>query len=159
MGRDARLRVRNGWKADIVDCRAALRHHRVMNDHERGFLTFLAEPSKRRMETLLERGDKRRRDVRSLLHHSVRLDPRFAHHLTGSDAFSAPVEAMLRERGAPSNCYVVAASRDLDGREMPLGEALEAVIGMGDGAFVSCIPGRLGFYEYEGPRSSYLLSR
>jgi len=111
------------------------------------------------LETLLELGEKRRRDVQELLDHSVRLDPRFAQHLTGSEAFSGPVEAMLRKRGAPSTCYVLAANSDLDGREMPLGEALDAVIGMGDGAFVLCIPGRLGFYEYEDMKSSYLLSR
>jgi hypothetical protein len=130
-----------------------------MNEHERGFLAFLAEPTKRRLETLLELGEKRRRDIRGLLHHSVRLDLRFAQHLTGSDAFSGPVEAMLRKRGAPPSCYVLAANSDIDGREMPLGEALAAIIGMGDGAFVSCIPGRLGFYEYEDMKSSYLLSR
>ena len=130
-----------------------------MNDHERGFLAFLAEPTKRRLETLLELGEKRRRDVRKLLHHSVRFDPRFAQHLAGSDVFSGPVETMLRKRGAPSTCYVLAANSDLDGREMPLGEALDAIIGMGDGAFVSCVPGLLGFYEYEDSKSSYLLSR
>ena len=130
-----------------------------MNDHERGFLAFVAEPTKRRLETLLELGEKRRRDVRELLHHSVRLDPRFAQHLTGGEPFSGPVEAMLRKKGAPSTCYVLAANSDLDGREMPLGEALDAIIGMGGGAFVSCIPGRLGFYEYEDMKSSYLLSR
>lgn len=42
---------------------------------------------------------------------------------------------------------------------MPLSEALNAIMGMGDGAFVSCIPGRLGFYEYEDVKSSYLLSK
>ncbi len=42
---------------------------------------------------------------------------------------------------------------------MPLREALEAIIGIGNGAFVSCIPGRLGFYEYESMKSSYLLQR
>ena len=130
-----------------------------MNDHERGYLAFLAEPTRRRWEALLELGEKRRRDVRELLHHSVRLDPRFAQHLTGGDAFYGPVEAMLRKRGAPPTCYVLAANSDIDGREMPLGEALEAVTGMGNGAFVSCIPGRLGFYEYEDMKSSYLLSR
>ncbi len=66
---------------------------------------------------------------------------------------------MLRERGAPSTCYVLAADSDLDGRELPVGEALEAIIGMSNGAFVSCIPGRLGFYEYESMKSSYLLQR
>ena len=130
-----------------------------MNDHERGFLAFLAEPTKRRMETLLELGEKRRSDVRGLLHHSVRLDPRHARHLKGGDASPGPVEAMLRERGAPSTCYVLSANSDLDGRDLPLGEALDAIIGMQDGAFVSCIPGRLGFYEYEDIKSSYLLVR
>jgi hypothetical protein len=62
-------------------------------------------------------------------HHSVDLDPRFAHHLTGSDAFSGHVEAMLRTRGAPPTCYLLAAKTDLDGRELPLGEALDAIIG------------------------------
>ena len=130
-----------------------------MNDHERGFLAFLAEPTKRRMETLLELGEKRRPDVRGLLDHSVRLDPRFCQHLTGSEAFSGPVEAMLLTRRAPSTCYVLAANSDLDGREMPIAEALNAIVGMGSGAFISCIPGRLGFFEYETTKSSYLLSR
>ena len=130
-----------------------------MNDHELGFLEFLAEPGARRIRTLLELGAKRRRDVRALLHHAVHLDPRFSQHITGSDAFSGPVEARLHKLGAPAKCYVLAANSDLDAREMPLREALDAIIGMGDGAFVSCIPGRLGFFEYEDMKSSYLLSK
>jgi hypothetical protein len=126
-----------------------------MNDHERGSLAFLAEPTRRRMEILLELGEKRRGDVRSLLPHWVRFDPRFAQHLTGSQAFPGHVEALLRKRGAPSICYVLGS--DLDGSEMPLNEALDAIIGMGNGAFVSCIPGRLGFHEYARMKSSYLL--
>ena len=75
-----------------------------MNDHERGFLAFLAEPTKRRMEALFDLGEKRRRDVRELLHYSVSLDPRCARHITDNDAFPGPVEAILRKRGAPSTC-------------------------------------------------------
>lgn len=129
-----------------------------MNDHEKGFLAFLAEPTKRRMGTLLELGQKRRDDVRALFDHSVRLNQSCCHHLSGNEAASASVEAKLRLRGAPANCYVLSADRRLDGREMPLTDALEAIIGKGNGAFVSCIPGRLGFYEYEDVKSSYLLS-
>jgi len=88
------------------------------------------------METLLDLGERRREDARSLLHHAVRLDPRYAQHLMGSDAFSAPSEAMLRKKGAPATCYVFAAASRLDGREMPLREALDAIIGMGNGAFM-----------------------
>ena len=130
-----------------------------MNDHELGFLTFLAEPTKRRMETLLELGEKRRADVRDLLHHSVRLDTRFCQHLNGGEAFTNWVEAALQKRGAPSTCYVLAVDKGLDGREMPLRSALANVIGMGDAGFISCIPGRLGFYEYSAAQSSYLLHR
>jgi hypothetical protein len=130
-----------------------------MNEHERGFLAFLGEPTKRRMETLLGMGEKRRHHVRALLPHAVRLDPRYSRHLDGEEALSGAVEAMLRKRGAPSTCYVLAASSELDGREMVLGEALANVSRLGDGAFLSCIPGRLGFYEYEDANSSFLLAR
>lgn len=130
-----------------------------MNDHELAFVEFLAEPSRGRIKTLLELGEKRRPDVRSLLHNAVRLEPRFSRHLTGGDAFSGPVEEMLLNRGAPPTCYVIGGDGDLDGREMPLRDALEAIIGMGSGAFLSSIPGRLGFYEYAGMKSSYLLSK
>ena len=89
----------------------------------------------------------------------MNLAPRLAQQIIGSEAFTGPLEAMLRKRGAPPDCYVLSANSALDGREMRLGEALEAIIGMGSGTFVSCIPGRLGFYEYEDMKSSYLLSR
>lgn len=130
-----------------------------MNEHERGFLDFLAEPTKRRMATLLELGGKRRREVRALLDHSVRLHPLSCKHLNGREADASSVAATLRKLGAPPTCFVVSADSDLDGREMPLVDALNAIIAKGNGAFVSCIPGRLGFYEYEDMKSSYLLSR
>jgi hypothetical protein len=130
-----------------------------VNAHERGFPTFLAEPGKGRMMRLLEMGEKRRRKIRSLLHHAVRLDPRYRTHLTGSDDFASTVERLLRDRGAPADCYLIAADSDLDGRDMPLGEALWAISGNGNGAFISCIPGRLGYYRYEDIKSGYLLHR
>lgn len=42
---------------------------------------------------------------------------------------------------------------------MPLDEALRAVVGRGMGAFVSCVPGRLAYFESEEPGSRYLLHR
>jgi len=121
--------------------------------------TFLAEPSQRRLRTLLELGEKRRKEVRGLLHHAVKLDPRFSEHLSGVSAYPGPVEALLRARGAPDMCFVLAADPDLDGREMPLAEALDAISGSSNGAFVSCIAGRLGYYEYEDMKSSFILQR
>jgi hypothetical protein len=47
----------------------------------------------------------------------------------------------------------------LDGRELALGDALSRVVGRGMGAFVSCVPGQLGYFEGEGPHERWLLSR
>ncbi|WP_338503964.1 hypothetical protein V6R86_09200 [Sphingomonas kaistensis] len=154
--------VANGWKADIaevsIDCSYPVRQHNLMNDHERGLLAFVAEPNRSRMERLLQLGPKRRGDARSLLR-SIELNPRFSEHLKGSEAFPLPAEVNLRRRGAPSTCYVFASDSGLDGREMLLGEALEAVVGMGEAALISCIPGHLAFYEGDYMKMSYVLSK
>jgi hypothetical protein len=56
---------------------------------------------------------------------------------------------MLQQRGAPEQCCVVSESVGLDARTLPLKEALELIIGMSTGTLVSCIPGRLGYFEGE----------
>jgi len=130
-----------------------------MNDHELGFLQFLAEPGRRRMQTLLELGPRRRRDVRALLDHAIVLDDRHATHLAGEDASMAKVEALLRRHGAPETCFVISSDKRMGGREMPLGEALAALAGSDSGTYLSCVPGRLGYFQYEDVRSAYLLRR
>ena len=92
-----------------------------------------------------------------MLHHEIRLDERYAHYLEGPSAFPEPIFVSLRTKGAGETCYVFGG--ELDGEITPLDRALKLMCGMGSGFFVSCVPGRLGFFEYEGPKSSYLLAR
>lgn len=128
-----------------------------MNEHESGFLQFIAEPGRRRMQTLLGLGPKRRSDVRALLDHAIVLDDHLATRLEGKGTSAVQVEALLLGHGAPRTCYVISSDKKLDGREMLLRDALTDVVSSGFGAFVSCIPGRLGYFEYEDVRSAYLL--
>lgn len=130
-----------------------------MNSHEQGFLEFLAEPTRRRMATLLALGEKRRTDVRALFDHGCRLDPRFSRHLQGKAAFAEPIARLLIGQGAPRECHVLASDAALDGLEMPLDEALKRIVGMGSGAYISCVPGRLGFFEFADRNSSYFITR
>ncbi len=130
-----------------------------MNEHELGFTTFLAEPMQRRIKTLLELGPKRRKDVRELLDHAVTLDRRYARHLDGSETSAGSVAATLRKHGAPKTCYLISADEGLDGREMPLEDAVDAVSGSFSGGFVSCVAGKLGYFEYEDMKSAYLLKK
>lgn len=128
-----------------------------MDEHERGFLAFLTEQKRRRVGALLESGPKRRGDLRALLDHAIDFDPRRAKRIAGAEAFPGAIEAMLVARGAPAACHILSACRDLDGQTLPLREALDAVVGKGHGSFLSCIAGRLGFFEGEGPGESWLL--
>jgi hypothetical protein len=130
-----------------------------MNEHELGFIAFLAPPSGRRFRTLLELGAKRRNDLRALLDHGLNLDPHSAFPLEGRSASAPAIEDALFARGAPSICRVTSADRVLDGREMPLRGAINAISGTSFGSFISCIPGKLGYFEYEDLRSAYLLCR
>ena len=128
-----------------------------MNEHEAGFLTFIEQPQQRRLKALFDLGEKRRREVRSLLHHAIRLDARYCKKLPGGDQFAPRIEEILRQRGAPETCFVIAVDPTLDGRILTLREALEAIIGSSNGAFVSSIPGKLGYFEYEDASSGRLL--
>ena len=130
-----------------------------MNAHELGFPDFLAGKSQRRVRTLFELGPKRRKDVRALLDHAIELDPRYCRHLTGSESLASAVDQLLRSLGAPETCFVISANENLDGREMLLADAVAAVSGGYSGAFLSCIPGKLGYFEYEDIKSAYLLRK
>jgi hypothetical protein len=130
-----------------------------MNEHELGFTTFLAQPTQRRVRTLLELGPKRRKDVRALLDHALTLDRRYAHRLEGSQTSAGLIADTLRKHSAPETCYLISADEALDGREMPLSAAVKAVSGSFHGGFISCIPGKLGYFEYEDVKSAHLLKK
>lgn len=100
-----------------------------------------------------------REKVRRSLAHLRDLDPRFSRMVPTGEQTPAAILALLRAKGAPPDCVLLAEDAALDGRRMPLAEALGAVIGRGMGAFVSCSPGRLAFYEGEDPGEQYILER
>lgn len=56
---------------------------------------------------------------------------------------------ILAAMGSPPICHAISEDPSLDGRDLPLREALEEVVGSGMGTILSCIPGRLGFIETE----------
>jgi hypothetical protein len=102
---------------------------------------------------------RRRRTLTAGLAHFRALDPRFAHRVGLGQQSAASIEALLKSRGAPTSCYLLSENAALDEREMPLRDALEAVVGRGMGTFLSCVPGRLAYFESEEPGERYILER
>jgi hypothetical protein len=127
--------------------------------HESALVRAFIAPARRERYLGLLGSARGREKLRRAIAHCHDLDSRFAHALPGGVHAPTEIAALLRAKGAPTECVLLAEDAALDGRCVPLEEALAAVIGRGMGAFVSCVPGKLGFYEGEEPGVRYLLER
>ncbi len=127
-----------------------------MEDHETAFVDAFIEVSRReRWHTLL--AGKRRRELLERLGGSEDIDPRCLALVAKAAQTAAGVLALLRQHGAPSECYLIARDPKLDRTTMALEAALAALVGHCEPVVISCIPGRLGYVEDEsGDR--YLLA-
>jgi len=130
------------------------------NDIEASVVRAFVAPAKReRYVEGLSNPKRRSRFLDRLNHHIDDIDPQCRVSIPSASQSAAGIEQLLRARGAPSECYVMSSWARLDGREMPLGEALREVVGRQMGTLISCVPGRLGYYESEEIKARYLLER
>lgn len=89
------------------------------------------------------------------LNHCVDLDPRYCLFLPSN----ADVLGLLRARGAPPECYIIASDPDIDGQVRKLKQALSDLKDADWGAIISCIPGQLVYYYDEHGDRHALLTR
>jgi hypothetical protein len=125
-------------------------------EHERGLARFLVGEWRARFRESLAPA-KRRDTSRSQLPHLTHLDPRFTTPVPAQSAVE--LGALLREKGAGDECYLLSEDLGLDGRELPLDEALALVLdgGSHDATFVSCVPATLAYFHAEEPGNRYVL--
>ncbi len=66
----------------------------------------------------------------------------------------------LKKEGAKNTCYIFSFFPELDGCKMPLSDALKQCVGRGMPSIISCIPGKLAYFEAEqevGPPPRFIL--
>lgn len=69
---------------------------------------------------------------------------------------------LLKRNGAEKMCYSLSYNEKIDGKELPLQEALEQAVGFGFPSIISCVPGELAYFEAEqdfGPSPRYISKR
>lgn len=117
---------------------------------------FVAPAKRDRLLTLFGSA-KRRRQACAALNHFMDWEPRWVQPL----ASSGGVLAALREAGAPAECHVISDAPDLDGRDLPLADAVEAAEDHSFASVLCCLPGELAcfFDEIAAPRNRILLRR
>lgn len=126
--------------------------------HEVGLIeSFIVSAKRDRWRSGLSKPGKRRKLTAELSHGGI-IDRRLARAIPPSKQNVDDLEAILKEKGAPELVHLVAADSSLDGRQMSLREALQMVMGYG-GAVISCLPGRLAYYEAEGKNNRWILEK
>jgi hypothetical protein len=121
-------------------------------DHEKGLVQafFLPQRQERYLELLAR--PKRRRDVLRELAHFKHLDPRRIIQITPQFQHAKDIFTILRQKGAPEMCHAFSEWGELDGKSLPLLDALKMVVGGGTGTFLSSVPGKLAYFEDEDER-------
>ena len=131
-----------------------------MNLHEQAFVeSFVKRDRRERILLCLANRKKRRKFVHELAHHGTYiLAPECLRSIKPSQQHPDSIYAILRGLGAPDTCHLISEDGNFDGREMELLAALKQVVGGGMGTVISCLPGRLGYFEGE-LRERYILQR
>ena len=126
-----------------------------MQSLEQALVDAFIIPAKRKRYKELLAKRKRRAKLLDGLNHCSDFDPRYAIEIPSK----TDVVAMLRSRGAPESCHVISDVEDLDGRRMPLQEAIDEAEANMQGMLIGCIPGRLAYYYGEAGEQRLLLER
>src|SRR5687767_15844681 len=113
--------------------------------HEEAFLhAFVAKDRRKRL--LFELRKHRVRFVRRFNHDALKyLDPRFVTALTPPNSDPSAILRLLQASGAAETCYAISSNNHIDGRILPLADALAAAVGFGMPSILSCRAGMLAY--------------
>jgi hypothetical protein len=131
--------MRSDEMTDSVNHEEALVRAFIPTQRQERFLEIIAKP-KKRAKLLTE------------LAHFKALNPKFMVAIPSNQRNACELAKLLRAKGAGSKCYVMSENRDLDAREVDLEMALNETVGRQMGTLISCVPGRLGYFEDEDDR-------
>jgi hypothetical protein len=131
----------------------------ALNPHEEQFARAFVVPEKRARYLSLLESQRGRKKLLNGLNHCHDLDPRFAKLIPSSEQSEQSIENLLRQKGAPGRCHVMSDNPDIDNRQMALTDALSKTVAMGAGTLISCIAGKLAYFEMEGFDGRYILER
>jgi len=118
-------------------------------EHERQLIRSFFLPQRQERYLGFVANPRRRKDIISQLAHFKHLDPRWTIPVPANSRLRPELLKLLKSMGAPDKCWAISELRELDGKEVSLSEALGEILGRGIGTFLSCIPGRLAYFEDE----------
>lgn len=127
-------------------------------NHEPAFVATFVVPEKRaRYSEFLPR-PKRRAEITNRFCHFFDFVPQLAQQVprsTGSE-----LATLLRSLGAPPTAHLIGGRDAIDGKDLPLEQAIDDALADPSGVVVSCMPGCLALLIQEfPPGDTFILSR
>ena len=131
-----------------------------MNNHEEQFArNFIISDKSERYLSMLK-SKKGRKKLLNGFYHLRDLEEKYATEVKPNEQWAENIQALLKAKGSPDICYIVSTNRNIDGKELPLIDVLQEIVGTcNDGTFISCIAGKLGYYEGESIGAKYILEK
>lgn len=129
------------------------------NSHESGLITSFASPERQAHLHTLLRTERGRKKILFDLEQSFAFPELVQTPIKAVDQTVHGIRSLLRAHGAPLNCYVLSEHPDLNCGTFELKRALNSVLGFGYQTLISCLPGRLAYYEGEFQRRFVLLAK
>jgi hypothetical protein len=117
---------------------------------------FLGKGREERWEEVLAR-PKGRKKFLARLCHEKEISRECMIPIPHLQRFAPAVYDRLRKLGAPDSCHVISDNSSIDGKDMPLLNALEQVVDRLSGTTIVCVPNRLGYYFSEERNGQYIL--
>jgi hypothetical protein len=131
-------------------------------DHEQGAIRSFVQRNKQERFLGFLANPKNRKKFTGSLAHFHWFDPKFGtpipwkidqdpkltpweKHVQGIDN----IYRLLKSKGAGMACWAISEDSEIDGRELDLREAREHVNGRQIGTILSCVPGKLAYFEGE----------
>jgi hypothetical protein len=112
---------------------------------------FVQKVRRERLRCLVVNSRRHKVFIQELAHFKW-LDQHCVRTLASNAQNPQAIANILRLKGAPDMCFVISEDSKLHGKQLSLLTALEEVVGYGMGTFISCIPGKLGYFEDEDHR-------
>ena len=128
----------------------------IYQEHLIGVADFLEDAQARRVRTLACGSSKQLSKLFQMFYHKLELQHGIL--LDGKDGFSEVIYGKLKKLGSPEKVFVLASSTEVK-VEMDLKEALDKTIGHDSGTIISCIAGKLAFWESDDMNYRYILHR
>ena len=124
-------------------------------DHEQAFVSVFVVPEKRARYAEFLPKAKRRGEIANRFSHFFDFVPQLATPVPRGSALAT----LLRRQGAGDIAHVIGGRDGLDGRDLPLEDAIDEAMTDPSGVVISCVPGRLALLMQEfPPGDTFILS-